>query len=240
MPRAGPSRRQGGRLVRAGVGKYLSMLESTNGPGPAQGQAAGQQVSPQPVLQVEVNGRKLGADGQAEPQGVATLATGSARQAPQWCGSTRRRVILHAGPPISRCPPQRQREHQQAPRPESACAPLRGRPHQPAMRERISSTPREHPQSQPRFPCGSVTEPWRQSGGVLSARASAARLAIGARSFRQSTSSRCFQTRRPETSAERSRHVLRRAHHRKLTRPTIASHTNTGSVSHSVVTEGAG
>ncbi|MFC4087509.1 RNA-guided endonuclease InsQ/TnpB family protein [Micromonospora sp. GCM10011541] len=86
------------------------------------------------------------------------------------------------------------------------------------MRERISSTPREHPPSQPRFPCSSVTEPWRQSGGVLSARAFAARLAIGARSFRQSTSSRCIQTRRPETSAERSRHVLRRAHHRKLRR----------------------
>ena len=53
---------------------------------------------------------------------VTAFVTGSARRAPQWCGSSRRRVILHAGPPISPCPLQHQREQQQAPRAESARA----------------------------------------------------------------------------------------------------------------------
>lgn len=86
---------------------------------------------------------------------VTAFVTGSARRAPQWCGSSRRRVILHAGPPISPCPLQHQREQQQAPRAESARACLSGRTRQPAVRERTSSTPRERLPSQPRFPCGS-------------------------------------------------------------------------------------
>lgn len=71
--------------------------------------------------------------------------TGSARQAPWWCGgSTRRRTILHVGPPSLDGPSTVGANKSRQPDSRSACPPLSGQPRQPAARERVSSTPREH------------------------------------------------------------------------------------------------
>lgn len=106
---------------------------------------------------------------------VTAYVTGSARRAPQWCGSTRRRVILHAGPPISPCPRQHQREQQQAPVLRAPALVFLTEHRKPAVRERTSSTPRERLPSQPRFPCGS--SPSHDASPVRAIRQGACRLA---------------------------------------------------------------
>lgn len=121
----------------------VTMVESTNTPDPTQGQAPGQQASPQPAQQAVVNARTQGQT--AKPSHKRSgLTTGSAAEALRWCGgSTRRQTILHVGPPISPRPEASVRTTAGTPVVGVPARCMCGRPRWPALRGRVSITPRK-------------------------------------------------------------------------------------------------